>query len=216
MNTIKFLTFAILFAFTTISCNDDNDDNIATSELKVKTVSNLHALQESDYTTNPPTISGDYIKFSFSTGTTTTGEDWDIAFRGTTILVNSGTATAADQPARTGNAQLYIANETTFANVTEVDTSLFKSDDATNGLAIAVAPNNGWYSYSGEPYHRITSTSGKIIVIKTNDGHYAKMEIESYYKDKDASNSANPDNSISGAQYYTFKYVYQAENTTKF
>lgn len=45
----------------------------------------------------------------------------------------------------------------------------------------------------------ISLIAGKIIVIKTNDGKYAKLEIVSYYKN------------ITGSEtpYYTFNYKYQ-------
>jgi hypothetical protein len=35
--------------------------------------------------------------------------------------------------------------------------------------------------------------TGKVLVVKTNDGDYAKIEIVSYYKENDASNRANGD-----------------------
>ena len=110
-------------------------------------VSNLQATQSADYSTNPPTITGDYIKFSFETGTTTTGEDWDIAFRGSTIIVNGGEATATDQPSRTGNGGAYIATGT-FASVTSVDETLFTSDSSISGLAKPTGFGRGWYNYN--------------------------------------------------------------------
>ena len=88
IKTIKFLTLVALF-IGFISCSND-DDSTPLLEIESETVNDLQATQSADYSTNPPTITGDYIKFSFETGETTTSDNWDIAFRGTTILVNQG------------------------------------------------------------------------------------------------------------------------------
>lgn len=197
--TIKFLALAVLFIGYT-SCSDD-DDNTPLLEVESETVSNLQATQSADYTTNPPTIIGDYIKFSFETGTTTTGNDWDIAFRGSTIIVNGGEATSQDQPVRTSNASAYIATGT-MASITTVDNSLFKSDSSTNGLTIPTGSGNGWYSYNPTT-HVISPIAGKIIVVKTNNGKYAKLEILSYYE------NSQPNEDLTNSQFYTFNYVYQ-------
>ncbi|MFD0990306.1 HmuY family protein [Mariniflexile jejuense] len=196
--TIKVLSLIVLvISFTACS----NDDDAPLLEVTSETFSNLKATQSADYSTNPPTITGDYIKFSFETGAVTTGNDWDIAFRGSTIIVNGGEATATDQPARTSSAGVYIATGT-LASVTEVNTTLFKTDSATNGLAIPTGSGNGWYNYDSTT-HIISPIAGKVIVVKTNTGHYAKLEILSYYE------NSQPNESLSNSQFYTFNYVYQ-------
>ena len=199
MNTFKFLTLVTLFIGFT-SCSND-DDFTPVLEIESETVSNLQATQTADYSTNPPTITGDYIKFSFETGTTTTSDNWDIAFRGSTIIVNGGEATAADQPIRTANAGAYIVTGT-LAGITEVNTELFTSDSSANGLAIPTGSDNGWYHYNPST-HIISPIAGKIIVVKTNDGRYAKLEILSYYQ------NSQPNDDLSNSQFYTFNYVYQ-------
>ncbi|WP_232731942.1 HmuY family protein [Confluentibacter lentus] len=205
--TIKFLTLALLFIGFT-SCSNDNDDT-PLLEVESQTISNLQATQSADYTTTPPTIIGDYIKFSFETGSTTTGNDWDIAFRGSTIIVNGGEATAQDQPARTSSTGAYIATGT-LASITTVDNSLLKSDSSTNGLAIPTGSGNGWYNYD-PTNHIISPIPGKIIVVKTNSGKYAKLEILSYYE------NSTPNDDLSNSQFYTFNYVYQPnEGVTTF
>ncbi|MGJ8591666.1 MAG: HmuY family protein [Aquaticitalea sp.] len=208
MNTIKFLTLAVLFIGFT-SCSSDDDAGTPQMEVESQTISNLQATQSADYTTNPPTITGDYIKFSFASGTTTTGNDWDIAFRGSNIIVNGGEATAADQPTRTGAGGAYIATGT-LASVANVDTSLFTMDSSTSGLAIPSGSDNGWYSYNPTT-HLISPIAGKVIVVKTNDGRYAKMEILNYYE------NSQPNEDLSNSQFYTFNFVYQPnEGVTTF
>jgi hypothetical protein len=208
MNTLKFLTLAVLFIGFT-SCSNDDDNSAPQLEVESETITNLQATQSADYTTTPPTIIGDYIKFSFETGTTTTGNDWDIAFRGSTIIVNGGEATAEDQPARTGQAGAYIATGT-LASISEVDVTLFDSDSASNGLAIPTGSGNGWYNYNPTT-HVISPIAGKVIIVKTNNGRYAKVEILSYYE------NSQPNEDLSNSQFYTFNYVYQPnEGVTTF
>ena len=144
--------------------------------------------------------SGAFTKFSFSTGAVTTSEtEWDIAFRGTSIILNGGASLGtADEPNRTGKASGYLANGT-LAGISSVDTSLLVEDSA-EGYAIS-----DWYTYSGPPNHLITPTAGKVIVVKTHDEKYAKVEILSYYKDA----PENPDAFTNEARYFTFNYIYQ-------
>ncbi|HZW62590.1 MAG TPA: HmuY family protein [Flavobacteriaceae bacterium] len=201
MKTLHLLSLLVL-AVTFASCSSDDDSNQPQLEIEAETVTNLYAPQEGG---QGQPISGDYTKFSFSTGTTTDSEtEWDIAFRGTTILVNGGEATATDQPERTGIAGAYTATST-FADVTTVNTALLNQDSSSGGLAIST-----WYDYNPTT-HIITPKAGNILVIKTHDGKYAKMEILSYYED------GTPNDSATNYQYYTFDYVYQPnEGETSF
>lgn len=207
IKTIKILTLSVLF-LGFASCSSDDDASTPQKEVESESITNLKAVQSADYTTTPPTITGDYIKFSFEKGATTTGDDWDIAFRGSTIIVNGGEATTADQPARTANAGAYIASGT-LTSVASVDTSLFVKDSST-ALAIPNVSGQGWYSYNPTT-HIIAPIAGKIIVVRTHDGRYAKLEILSYYE------NSKPNVELSNSQFYTFNYVYQPnEGVTTF
>lgn len=199
--TIKFLALIALF-IGFISCNSDDDNSTPLLEIESETISNLHAPQTGGL--GQP-VSGVFVKFDFATGQTTTSDtDWDIAFRGTSIIVNGGTTLGTtDEPNRTGAAAVYIANGT-MASVTSVDTSLFTQDSDT-GYAIPTGSDNGWYSYAGPPTHLITPIPGKIFVFKTRNGSYAKVEILSYYENA----PVNPDAFVDETPYYTFNYVYQ-------
>ncbi|WP_111308946.1 HmuY family protein [Confluentibacter sediminis] len=197
MRTIKFFTLAVLF-ISILSCSDDNDD-APFLVIESETISNLHAPQSGGQGSGED-ISGAFTKFSFSTGQATTSEtEWDIAFRGTSIILNGGTSLGTtDEPDRTGEASGYIA-DSTLGGITKVNTALLK-EDSDKGYVIT-----GWYTYSGPPKHVITPTPGKVLVIKTHDGKYAKVEILSYYKDA----PENPDGLTDESRYFTFKYVYQ-------
>lgn len=196
MKTIKHFFYASAIVFGLSACSSD-DDNLL--EVEAHTVTNLHAPQTSNYMTNPPTISGDFVMFDFGSGETTTDTaDWDIAFRGTTILVNGGSSTGiAEEPARNGNAAAYVT-DSTFDELTEVNNSFFAQDSAS-GPAIQTGSGNGWYTYNPMT-HIISPAAGKILVIRTADDKYAKVEILSYYHDSDTANDG---------EHYTFNYVYQ-------
>lgn len=187
------VAFILAVGFTACS----KDDSPTLKEVESKKVTNLHAPQQG-FGSNG---TGPFTKFDFETGQTTTSDtDWDIAFRGTTIIVNGGTPSGtADEPTRNGEAAAYIASGT-LASVKSVETSKLKQD-SSDGLAITTGSGNGWYTYTGEPKHQIVPTAGKILVFKTRNGKHAKVEILSYYKDNDASNPAN-------GRYFTFNYVF--------
>lgn len=186
------------------SCSNDDDTTTTPTTLETKTFSNLYAPQTGGG--GQPT-GGAFTKFSFSQNVTVTDDSWDIAFRGTTIVVNGGTAIGiTDEPTRTGNGAVSIVSNTLSAVTTIPDASTFKQD-ATNTYAIPTGSGNGWYNYNSTN-HLVTPIAGKVFVVKTHDGKYAKMEIISYYKDA----PANPD-ATALSRYFTFKYVYQPSGT---
>ena len=209
---MKKLQLLILTSFVVslLSCNSDDDSTPPLQQVESKSVSNLHAPQEGG---QGEPVSGVFTKFDIDSGEITTSDtDWDIAFRGTIIIVNGGTTQGTtDEPARTGEAAAYIVSGT-MESVTGVTTSSFVQDTASE-LAIPSGSNNGWYSYAGPPSHLITPLVGKILVFKTTEGKYAKMEILSYYKDA----PAEPDAFTHESRYFTFNYVYQPnDNMTDF
>ena len=200
MKTLKLFTLiAILIGFT--SCKND-DDSVQLLEVESETIMNLHAPQVGgiDQMGNPLPISGEFTKFDFSTGQiTTSATEWDIAFRATSIIINGGTSLGTtDEPERTGNGAAYLATGT-MASISTVNSGMLEQD-SVNGYVLG-----GWYTYAGPPTHLISPTPGKILVVRTRDGKYAKVEILSYYKDA----PENPDAFVDEERYYTFNYVYQ-------
>lgn len=200
--TLKLLSLFVI-AITFTSCSSDDDDNQTQLQIEAETVSNLYAPQNGG---QGQPVSGEFTKFSFASGATTTSStDWDIAFRGTSIIINGGTSSGTtDEAERNGNGGAYITTDT-FANVTEVETDSFLQDSETGHVL------SNWYTYAGPPTHEISPTPGKILVIRTHDGKYAKVEILSYYED------AQPNAEYNNYRYYTFNYVYQPnEGETSF
>lgn len=202
-NFFKLSILALVVLFS--SCSDD--DSNKTVALETKTVSNLSAQQTGG---QGQPVGGAFTKFSFSQNAVVTDNSWDIAFRGTTILVNGGSAIGiTDEPARTGVGAVSIVTGT-LASVTAFPLSTTFKQDATATYAIPTGSGNGWYSYD-QTTNIISPIAGKVFVVKTHDGKYAKFEILSYYKDAPAAPDA-----ASLARYFTFKFVYQANSTTTF
>ncbi len=196
--TSKFLTVCA-FAFLFVSCsNDDNGPSLAPVESK--TASNIPAPQTGGF--GQGEIGGPFTKFSFATGEVTTSDtEWDIAFRGTTIAVNGGAVTGTnDEPTRNGGAGATIASGA-FESVLEAGGLTF-AKDSDGAFAIPTGSDNGWYNYNPQ-VNIVSPIPGKVLVIKTHDGKYAKVEVLSYYKDA----PSQPDNT-SESRYYTFNYVY--------
>jgi hypothetical protein len=150
----------------------------------------------------PPTVTGDYTKFSFSEGSVVTGDNWDIAFRSTSIIVNGGIPSDSSHPNRTGNAAVYIADGL-MNDIIDVDTSLLNQDAATSTAIVDDfgQMQMGWCVYD-QMTNIISPIAGKVLVFRTHDNKYAKVEILNFY-DEAMSN-------IYGG-FYTFNYVYQSE-----
>lgn len=206
MKTIKLLVLSIML-ISFFNCEDDGPN---LQDIQSVSIEDLYAPQEGG---QGQPISGAFTRFDFETGLQTESEtEWDVAFRGTSIIVNGGTSLGTtDEPERTGDAGVYIFDGT-MAEMVAVETSLI-IQDSSSGYAIQSGSGNGWYTYAGPPTYLINPTPGKILVFRTRDGKYAKMEILSYYLGA----PENPDAFSDPSRYFTFNYVYQPnEGVTDF
>jgi hypothetical protein len=136
---------------------------------------------------------------------------WDLAFKGTSVLTNSGVSGP-------GNGGAIVQNGI-FDEIIEAPTSGY-AEDASGALAIPTGSNNGWYYYTGsaqEPKHAILPLAGKVILVRTSEGKYAKVEILSYYKGNPATNTPDFENLATrpSVRHYNFKYVFQPSGSTK-
>jgi hypothetical protein len=183
-----------------MSCSDD-DDIAPLAEVESTTFENLHAPQEGG---RGEPISGAFTKFDFETGQITDSDtEWDIAFRGTTIAVNGGAETGTiDEPARTADASIAIVNGT-FEDITEIPEDTSFNQDSQDGFVIPSGSGNGWYNYDFTT-NILNPIPGKILLVETTDGRYAKVEILSYYEDAPSDVDPSEDES----RYYTFRYAY--------
>ncbi len=127
--------------------------------------------------------------------------NWDIAFNATTIIANSGTS----GPGTVG-MQMYTGLFETLTTAPE----LGYLKDATGLYAISTGSGNGWYNYNSST-HVISAIPGRILIVKTNNNAYAKIEIISYYLNAPVSPlNTHP------SRYYTFRYRYQGDGTRTF
>lgn len=190
-----FLLSVLSIVFT--SCNNDDDTPPVSNPdpLQSEQIINLYAPQTGG---QGQPIGGEFTKFDFTTGTqTTSNTDWDIAFRGTTIAINGGEVTGtSDEPIRNGDAGATIVSGT-FASITNADGLTF-TQDGDAAFAIPTGSDNGWYNYNFMT-NIVSPIPGKVLIVKTRDGKYAKVEILSYYQNQDTTQNS---------RYYTFNYAY--------
>ena len=159
---------------------------------------------------------GNFVRFSFSEGGIVTNENWDVAFRGTTLIVNGGEKANVDQPDRAGNAAVYIATAL-MSEIGSVDTSRLLQDNSSgsailNNIMIddLGVSGEGWASYNFST-HLFSPRDNRILIFRTHDNKYAKMKIIYFY---DSLNPNTENGDIGG--YYTFNYIYQPDGTTNF
>ncbi|NBC02102.1 MAG: hypothetical protein GVY20_00180 [Bacteroidetes bacterium] len=196
---LPFILVAGLLLFS--SCGDSSTGpEEPESEIQAETVTDLQA----------PSLRQDpnarFVLFSFRTGQTvdiadSASTNWDIGFRGTDIIINSG----ASGPGQAGLVRLDVA----FDEVTIAPSEGYQTDGETLAMA-------DWYTYTGgsEPMHAVFPKENETYVLRTADGnHFVKFDIISYYKgnpDTSTETFANRQTRPASANF-TFDYVIQLE-----
>ncbi len=161
-----------------------------------------------------PFGAGVYSFFSLRTNSWVSNADsastnWDLAFSGTTIRVNNQTSGPG-----TGGAFVWVG---AFESLTTIPVdSVFKLDNHPVSYAIPKGSGKGWYNYDGAN-NLLTPIPGRVLVIRTANGKYAKLEVLNYYKGgvTPAAN-ATDQVKINEQRYYTFRFTYQSNGTTSF
>ncbi|MFN5023695.1 MAG: HmuY family protein [Chitinophagaceae bacterium] len=134
---------------------------------------------------------------------------WDLAFNGTKILTNSGNSGSG-----LGGAFIQIG---LFEELKTISSdSVFKTDNGPSSYAVTFGSGRGWYTY--DPIKNlVTPLAGRVLVIRTASGKYAKVEIIAYYKGGATLAATAPDaEKISKQRYYTFRYIFQPNGTRNF
>lgn len=202
MKQLTVLALSVLVFFA--SCSKDDDDNNTPEvvpTVTTDTVTNVNAAAADN--------GGHYVFYSLENNAVVALADsatdkWDIAMSATTILINGGTSGP-------GAGGAYVQTATTFDALTSIPAdSTFKVDSATT-KAIKTGSGNGWYNYDFTN-NVISPIPGRVLVIRTASGKYAKVEILSYYKD--APVSVDPATAL--PRYYTFRYTYQSDGSKAF
>ncbi|MPR37338.1 HmuY family protein [Salmonirosea aquatica] len=205
MNLTKLSVAAACLTLSLVAC--DKSETIDTEPVKAETVKDIPADPPTGVdASGRPTSSGKYTFFSFQNGIVPSADSasmkWDLALKGTTLLTNGG----ASGPGQGGAVVL----DGIFDETQALPASAAIQSDTKALPAIPTGSGKGWYSYDPQT-HLITPTAGKVIVVRTADGKYAKMEILSYYK-----GAPTAPTQTSESSYYTLRYVYQPDGTPTF
>ena len=202
-NSSLCMLIALLAGASFTACKKSSDSPSGTTPVTAKTVTNVNA---------DPSLTGNHYAFySLERGeavayTDSATNKWDIAFRSTTIIINGGTSGPA-----LGGA--FVQTGTTLDEYAKVPAdSTFRVDNiaATPAFAIPTGSGNGWYNYNTST-NVISPIPGRVLVVRTATGKYAKVEITSYYKDAPATPDAN-----STPRYFHFRFGLQADGSKNF
>ena len=211
----KAIVTSVVVLFTSlslISCSKSDNTAIITvassivKDLPADTVSGLTAQ-------GMPNNVGRFTFFSLEKNAIVPNTDsastkWDVAFAGTKILINGGTS-------GTGLGGAFVYKGLYDSLKTIPADSVFKTDNAPV-YAITTGSGKGWYTYDGMN-NLITPLAGRVLVIKTASGKYAKMEIICYYKGGvTLPITATDIEKLTKQRYYTFRFTYQSNGTTTF
>lgn len=203
MKNFKTIITSLIIVLVLTSCGSSDQEEALNQllPLETKTIKSLHIPGE-----GRGQYKGPFTKFSFSEGKQVEDDNWDIAFRATDIIVNGGTkGLLLDDIDRVHDAAIILL-EGTFSSIKEAPADTDFKQDTAERLALEKGSGKGWYNYNFTT-HAISPIAGKILVVKTHNGHYAKVEILSYYK--------NPQDILSDPQHLTFNYIYNPNKGDK-
>jgi len=195
-----------------VSCKKEKVTVVET--VTSKTVSSLPADTIVGVSNGQPVGTGKFSFFSIESNSSIASVDsnskkWDIGLRGTTIITNAGTSGPGS-----GGAFVYTG---TFDELKTISAdSTFRTDNAPTSYAIPLGSNKGWYVLDFVT-NLLSPIPGRVLVIRTANGKYAKVEILNYYKGgtTPAANATDAEKS-SKQRYYTFRFTYQSNGSKSF
>ena len=202
-----FLYITLVVVFTTlIACDTNSGMDSESDSIVSESVTDFAADPFVGFVQGRPVGTGHYAFFSLQSGLEVEGADssttkWDIGIQGTNMIINGGTSGPGS-----GGAQVI---EGIFEEVAEVPQSGWLVDN-DEGTAIPAGSGSGWYNYN--PVSMVVSPiPGRVLLVRTADGRFAKIKIISYYR-----GSPEPPTAESEARYYTFDYVFQPDGSHSF
>ncbi len=135
---------------------------------------------------------------------------WDVAFTATKVLVNSGTSGPG-----LGGAFVFKGLFDDLKTI-PIDSTFATDNSNASSFAIPWGSGKGWYTYDGLTT-LVNPIAGRVLVIRTAAGKFAKIEIINYYKGGVTLPSTAADmDKLTKQRYYTFRYAYQPNGTTTF
>jgi hypothetical protein len=211
--TIQSIVTLVIISTSIVACTKSDSTtvmpvtSVTVKDLPADTVVGLSAQ-------GIPITNGKYTFYSLEKNAIVPNSDsattkWDVAFMATRIITNGGTSGTG-----LGGAFVYTG---LFDALTTIPTdSTFKTDNAPTSYAITTGSGKGWYNYDGVT-NLITPLAGRVLVIRTASGKYAKMEIVSYYKGGVTLPATATDaDKLNKQRYYTFRFAYQSNGTKTF
>ena len=135
---------------------------------------------------------------------------WDIAFSSTKILVNSGTSGPG-----LGGAFVYVGLFDALKTI-PADSNFATDNAIAASYAVPLGSGKAWYTYDGLTT-LISPIAGRVLVIRTATGKFAKIEILNYYKGGvTLPATASTIDKLTKQRYYTFRYAYQPNGAKTF
>jgi HmuY protein len=208
------ITLVLVATTQMLACSKSETITPPVVTVSTKVVNDLIADTVLGLTSNGmPYSAGKYTFYSLENNTIVPSTDsatakWDLAFMSTRILTNGGTSGPA-----LGGAFIYTG---LFDDLKIIPAdSIFKTDNAPT-YAITTGSGKGWYTYD-QLTSLITPLAGRVLVIRTASGKYAKLEITSYYKGGvTLPVSASDVEKLTKQRYYNFRYTYQSNGSKVF
>ena len=206
MKKLFYTVTIILFTIILYSCSKDNNviENTIdySNQIKPDSVLNFNTFYDGTADTITYYSLKNNCKIDSSESNT---NNWDIAFNKTNIFVNCGTRGI-------GNGGAFVMNNIDFWNLSEIPNDSNFNIETTTSKAIPTS-GLGWYSYDFTK-NEVNTIPGRVLVIRTADGKYAKLQILGYY-------NGYPDNIPDDIynrkeRYYSFRFTYQANGTKSF
>jgi len=208
------ISFVVMASLELVACSKSETVTMPVVTVSTKVVNDLMADTVLGLASNGmPYSAGKYTFYSLENNAIVPSTDsasakWDLAFMSTRILTNGGTSGPA-----LGGAFIYTG---LFDDLKTISAdSVFKTDNAPT-YAITTGSGKGWYTYD-QLTSLITPLAGRVLVIRTASGKYAKLEITSYYKGGvTLPASASDLEKLTKQRYYTFRYTYQSNGSKTF
>ena len=214
-NLTKIALFLSL-GFALVACRKEEETIVIPVSVSAITVNDLPADTVTGLLNGRPQYAGSITYYSLEDNKIVTKADsattkWDVAFSSTKILVNSGTSGP-------GIGGAFVFKGLFDALKTIPADSNFATDNSKASPTQYAIPQTGqtWFIY--DEFNRlITPEAGRVLVIRTATGKYAKIEILNYYKGGITPAATASDSEKSSKQrYYTFRYAYQPNGSKVF
>lgn len=215
---VNLFALVLVMSVGIIACSKEDVVNVTANTDKVVLDLRADTIIGIDPVSGMPVSAGKYTFYSLERNEIVPNSDsatakWDIALAGTTILTNGGTSYS------NGLGGAFIYKGVLYDTLTTISPdSVIKTDNASvspKAYAITTGSGKGWYNYDFAT-SLVTPLAGRVIIIRTASGKYAKMEILNYYKGGVTPTTGTDAEKLAKQRYYKFRYKFQPNGTKTF